>query len=140
MNFRPAATLIILLQAASMPSSAFAEVCDDPQTQSDINYCAQYAFAKADAELNDVYGRLKAAYSLYAAPRSALVAAQRAWLAFRDAECKQDEAAADGGSVAPMVSLQCQTRLAIARSQQLQDRLLCPEGDLACVHVGDGAD
>jgi uncharacterized protein YecT (DUF1311 family) len=121
-------------------SPAFAELCDDPQTQADMNYCAKYSFERADGELNDVYGRLKAGYSQYAEPKAALVKAQRAWVAFRDAECKQDEAAVDGGSAAPMIVLQCNARLTIARTDQLQERLQCKEGDLACVTLGDAAD
>lgn len=131
---------ILLLALFAFPSQAFAEMCDDPQTQSDMNYCAKYHFDKADGELNDVYGRLKQGYAKYIEPKAALVAAQRAWVSFRDAECKQDEVAADGGSVAPMIILNCRTKLTEARTEQLQNRLLCKEGDLACVTLGDSAD
>jgi uncharacterized protein YecT (DUF1311 family) len=131
---------LFMLGFLLLSSPAFAELCDDPQTQSDMNYCAKYRFEKADGELNDVYGRLKSGYARYAEPKAALVAAQRAWVSFRDAECKQDEMAADGGSAAPMVILECKARLTIARTEQLQDRLNCKEGDLACVTLGDAAD
>ncbi len=131
---------IFVVALLAFPSQAFAELCDDPQTQSDMNYCAKYHFDKADGELNDVYGRLKSGYAKYADAKSALVAAQRAWVSFRDAECQQDEVAVDGGSAAAMIILDCKARLTNARTEQLQDRLLCKEGDLACVVLGDAAD
>jgi uncharacterized protein YecT (DUF1311 family) len=119
---------------------AFAELCDEPKTQADMNYCAEYHFTQADAELNDIYGRLKSAYVNYAAPKKALIGSQRAWLVFRDAECKQDETATDGGSAASMVVLECRIKLTAQRAEQLQQRLDCKEGDFACVHLGDSAD
>lgn len=131
---------IFVLALLVFPSQAFAELCDDPQTQSDINYCAKYHFDKADGELNDVYGRLKSGYAQYADAKSALVAAQRAWVSFRNAECHQAEVAVEGGSAATMIILDCKTKLTDARTQQLQDRLLCKEGDMACVALGDAAD
>jgi uncharacterized protein YecT (DUF1311 family) len=123
-----------------VPPSAFAEMCDDPHTQIDLNYCAKFHFDRADGELNDVYGRLKTGYATYADAKAALVSAQRAWVMFRDAECNQDVVAVEGGSVAPMIKLDCKTRLTDARTQQLQDRLNCKEGDLSCVAIGDAAD
>lgn len=131
---------IFVLALLVFPSQAFAELCDDPQTQSDINYCAKYHFDKADGELNDVYSRLKSGYAQYADAKSALVAAQRAWVSFRNAECHQAEVAVEGGSAATMIILDCKTKLTDARTQQLQDRLLCKEGDMACVALGDAAD
>lgn len=131
---------ILVLALLAFPSQAFAELCDDPQTQSDLNYCAQYHFDRADGELNDVYGRLKSGYAKYAEAKAALVVAQRAWVFFRDAECKQDEVAVAGGSAGAMVILDCKTRLTNARTEQLQGRELCKEGDLACVTLGDAAD
>jgi uncharacterized protein YecT (DUF1311 family) len=131
---------ILAIALLSFPSPAFAELCDDPQTQSDINYCAKFHFDRADSELNDVYGRLKQGYGNYADSKAALVAAQRAWVSFRDAECNQDAVAVEGGSAAPMIILDCKTRLTDSRTEQLQNRLLCKEGDLSCVTLGDAAD
>jgi uncharacterized protein YecT (DUF1311 family) len=74
----------LILNLVVFPSVAFAELCDNPQTQTEMTYCASYHFTKADGELNDVYDRLKQGYDRYAGPKVALKAAQRAWLVFRD--------------------------------------------------------
>jgi uncharacterized protein YecT (DUF1311 family) len=115
---------------------AHAELCDDPQKPADIDYCAKYAFTKADGALNDVYGRLKTAYQKYPKSKTALVTSQRAWVIFRDAECEQDKAAIDGGSVEQQLLLHCKAHLTDLRFEQLQDRLLCKEGEIACVNIG----
>ena len=129
-----------LLTFASCSTSAFAELCDQPKTQSDIDYCAKYHFDAADGYLNSVYSRLKQNYVKYPAPKGALVAAQRAWVKFRDAECNQDKVAADGGSETPVILLDCKTHLTIERTQQLENRLFCKEGNMACVTLGNAAD
>jgi uncharacterized protein YecT (DUF1311 family) len=130
----------VLFALAFTTSPAFAELCDDPQTQVDMNYCAKYHFDRADADLNDVYGKLKAGYAEIEQAKAALTAAQRAWVTFRDAECKQDEYAIEGGSAAQMVLFECRQRLTEARTEQLRDRLNCKEGDMSCVAIGEAGD
>jgi uncharacterized protein YecT (DUF1311 family) len=58
--------------------------------------------------------------------------AQRAWLAFRDAECMWQSSGDDGGSVAPMIALQCTAALTDARAKVLAGFRTCEEGDLSC--------
>ena len=121
------------------PSLAFAELCDNPVTQSDMTYCAGWQFKKDDAGLNDVYGRLKENYTEIPAAKSALTKAQRAWVAFRDAECELEAAGEEGGTAQPMIYSQCLSRLTTLRTEQLQKRLDCQEGDLTCIAAGDAA-
>ena len=64
--------------------------------------------------------------------RKALVGAQKAWLAFRDAECDFEAAGARGGSIQPMIVAQCRTRLTEARSGALRGFLTYAEGDAGC--------
>ena len=61
-----------------------------------------------------------------------LVNAQRAWIAYRDAECNFSSANAEGGSVYPMVVSTCLDDLTKARTDTLKGYLSCEEGDLAC--------
>lgn len=85
---------------------------------------------KADGALNAVYGQLIDQLSGRAEQR--LRNAQRAWLAFRDAECSLQALGADGGSAQSMVVSQCMATLTEQRVRQLRFYLNCGEGDLAC--------
>lgn len=49
--------------------------------------------------------------------------AQRAWLAFRDAECAYDHALAGGGTIRQIYGAECQLRLTAARALRFRERL-----------------
>ena len=51
----------------------------------------------------------------------ALLACQRAWLTYRDAQCLIEGYAARGGSMEPMLLSGCIARLTMARTQALRD-------------------
>ncbi len=121
------------------PNFAFAELCDNPVTQKDMTYCAGWQFKKDDACLNDVYSRLKTNYAEIPKAKTALTKAQRAWVAFRDAECTLEAVGEEGGTAQPMVFNQCLSRLTTLRVEQLQKRLDCQEGDFTCIAPGDSA-
>ncbi len=132
---RRSAVLAMLLAA---PSAAFALDCENPVTQLDMNQCAAQDYQEADAELNDTYGKLMQALGGNADVKALLKTAQRDWIAFRDAECAFAGSGTAGGSISPMVKSECLTDLTEARTQQLQDYLDCPEGDVSCaVDSGD---
>lgn len=125
-------------------TQAQAEQCDNPQSQTEMNTCAQYGFDKADAELNDAYRDLVAVYKTYdfelrkGNPQAVLavptlLASQRAWILQRDAECKLDGIAVQFGSAHTMVVLSCQERLTSERITWLRKRLSCEEGDMTCI-------
>jgi uncharacterized protein YecT (DUF1311 family) len=82
-------------------------------TQTDMNACAASDYARADKELNGAWGKL---------PKSEpLVATQRAWIAFRDAECAYRAAQFEGGSIAPLIRSSCMAELTRQRTQMLID-------------------
>ena len=100
------------------------------QTQADMNRRAGDAYAQADAALNvqwkrtfaymhgrDAQDHTRGGGFGYAA---ALLASQRAWLAFRDAECAIEGGEFAGGSAQGMAQAQCRTRLTRARTEQLR--------------------
>ena len=62
----------------------------------------------------------------------ALVAAQKAWLVFRDVQCEFEASGSVGGSVHPMIVAQCRAKLTKARTATLREMLSCQEGDLGC--------
>jgi len=68
-------------------------------TQADMNQCAAADYRKADAELTRAYRKLEKTPELRAA--------ERAWIAYRDAECAYEAAPNQGGSIAPMVTSMC---------------------------------
>jgi uncharacterized protein YecT (DUF1311 family) len=122
------------------PNLAHAELCDDPKTQSEINYCAEYHFKRADAELNQAYSNFKARIDKDKKAMNALKVAQRAWLGFRDAECALEVIPSEEGSIKSMVQFDCRTRLTKARAAQFETRLTCTEGDFTCFLANDSAD
>ncbi len=121
-----------LAALVSAPSAARALDCKAPPDQTSMTICAGRDFAVADAALNAGYGQVTA--RLKGDPETAgkLAAAQKAWLAFRDAECAFATAGDAGGSAAPMVVAQCRARLTRARTGDFKAYLACQEGDLAC--------
>ena len=126
------ATVLIAL-AVQGPAAAQAEEpdCRDPQTQIELNICARMDFERADAELNRVYRQsiaserqadreLDRTYDQRPSNESILREAQRAWVAFRDAQCTYEaNGEARGGSMEPMVHGQCMARMTRERIAQL---------------------
>jgi uncharacterized protein YecT (DUF1311 family) len=73
-------------------------------------------FKKADKELNIVYQRITG--KLNAVDRANLTTTQRAWLKYRDANCKA-ERQVHGGSIAPTVEAFCLQHLTEDRTEEL---------------------
>lgn len=106
--------------------------CAAPQSQTDMNICSDRGASRADAAMNvqwrntlaamhkedvDARGdRSRAAGPGYA---NALLASQRTWLAYRDAQCRMEGYAAKGGSMQPMLVAQCLDRLTRERTDRL---------------------
>jgi uncharacterized protein YecT (DUF1311 family) len=90
--------------------------CPNALTQREIDRCAGEQFKKADSELNRVYNRISGTIS--SSDRANLVDAQRAWLSYRDSNCKA-ERQLHGGSIAPTVEAFCLQDLTEARSKEL---------------------
>jgi uncharacterized protein YecT (DUF1311 family) len=111
--------------------SAFAGECAD-QTQAGLNACADAAYQKADAALNRAYKEILRRLSHDAATTKLLVTAQKAWIAYRDAECAFSSSANSGGSIYPMAVSICLEAVAKERTKQLDALLKCGEGDMGC--------
>jgi uncharacterized protein YecT (DUF1311 family) len=112
---------------------------DEPvQTQAEMNQEAAADFQKADAELNQIYKQVRA--GLDADGQAKLKTAQRAWLAYRDAEAELEAAPNEGGSIYPMIVANVKARLTEARVKELKEVLAATEGDDSDETSGDGAD
>ncbi len=109
--------------------------CDSPVQQQEMNWCAHREFLAIDDELNHQWAETSAlmkardeAWDVGNRPDwderqgyfDTLLAAQRAWLAFRDAHCRLDGYAARGGSLEPLLISTCKTELTETRTQELR--------------------
>lgn len=120
-------------------SSSRADGCmDKAVAQADMNECAQKSFHAADGELNKSFQQLQGRLSDDANEKKRLVSTQRAWIAFRDAECAFASSGVQGGSAYPMIYTQCLNGLTRKRIENLKSYLACgdKEGDLSCPTPG----
>jgi uncharacterized protein YecT (DUF1311 family) len=99
--------------------------CAEARTQMEMNLCAGEEYRRADAELNRVWpqalGRARALDkdSGRREAENRLRAAQRAWIAYRDAQCDVAGLDALGGSLEPMLIESCRTDLTRRRTNEL---------------------
>jgi uncharacterized protein YecT (DUF1311 family) len=132
MRFSVAATFSALGLLALVTSAAAADNCADAQDQATMNQCADKAYKASDAKLNKLYRQITGRLKDDRDAAKLLVAAQKAWIAFRDAECKFSSSGATGGSIYPMTLAQCLDGVTQDRIKSLQAYLNCPEGDTSC--------
>ncbi len=137
--------LPLLLQSAEPPVASWN--CDDPMVQQEMNWCAGQDYAAADAELNAQWKTTAAimkerdtgmeadfgpidpvtpredaaARMAYIGHFQTLLEAQRAWLSYRDAQCRLEGYSFLGGSAQPMIISGCLARLTRQRTQELRD-------------------
>ncbi len=118
--------------ALSGDSSPLPADCTEAMSTVDMNNCAGAEFEKADAELNRVYKEAIASIPEMAIDEQpfdkasweeALRASQRAWIAFRDAECEDHvEKFWGGGSGRTVDIIGCKTEKTEQRTKELKQR------------------
>lgn len=116
-------TTIVLTQAFSFAITEEEEskLCwDSAASTHDMNVCADKDFQVADKHLNETYKAFKAAISDDKETTKRLVAAQKAWLKFRDANCQLEGAAMLGGTAATSLVIGCRARVTKERTVQLE--------------------
>lgn len=133
------AAAVAVIGIGSAPASAQwapATECDQQPSGYEIEDCLKKALAAADDALNGAYRKAEAAIA--ADPETPsdqkktwhddLVAAQRAWVAFRDANCKFELIGAEwhGGSGATAAQEACVLAATRARTAELLDRYAPP--------------
>ncbi|MGZ9737768.1 lysozyme inhibitor LprI family protein [Pseudomonas sp. GNP012] len=124
--------LLLALTPLLFTSMAVAVDCDNASDQATMNQCAAQQNAAADKELNALYQQITSRFKGNPDNKKLLVGAQRAWVAFRDAECKFSASGVEGGSVYPLIYSNCTTELTKARIQTFKNYLKCQEGDMSC--------
>jgi uncharacterized protein YecT (DUF1311 family) len=125
--------------------------CANPQAQQEMNYCAAQDAERADAELNSVYRTAitdaQAADREYAramggatgrdagpGEEATLREAQRAWVSFRDANCRLESFEARGGSMQPMLDGGCRATMTRARTAELRGPECPGDGEQAQIN------
>ncbi|SFU23045.1 lysozyme inhibitor LprI family protein [Mesorhizobium sp. YR577] len=122
----------VLGTAATAPlSGVIADECDNVGGgQAGLNECYGKVFKKADAELNKLYKEIEGRLKDDPDTQKNLVAAQRAWVSYRNAEC--DLQTSGGGSIVGTTYPICQTGLTQSRIEDFKNYLKCEEGDMSC--------
>jgi uncharacterized protein YecT (DUF1311 family) len=132
MKLRAVSKISCLLAVFSLGFAGYvaaepAIACNRDGTQAELNACARDEFEQADKALNQTYQALlkkEAGDSLFV---QKIRIAQKAWLAFRDAEldayfaCAEKNVQICSGSMYPMSYLYRKAELTRARTQQLKD-------------------
>ncbi|MFN6492666.1 lysozyme inhibitor LprI family protein [Nostoc sp. DedQUE03] len=95
--------------------------CNNAQTQAAINECTKLSYQNADKKLNQVYQQLLP--NLNRTRKQKLIAAQQAWIKFRDSNCEFEKSAYEGGSLASTIYFSCLENTTKERTQQLQEYL-----------------
>jgi uncharacterized protein YecT (DUF1311 family) len=103
--------------------------CANALTQADMNQCAYLDFEKADKQLNALWPGIKAETKQQDTDEGegkteyldALMASQRAWIAYRDAECQRYSNESKGGSMQPLLLYGCMASMTEKRIKELQD-------------------
>lgn len=107
-----------------MTEQELLEGCDGAQRS--MTWCAEYHFIERDLELNDAYRDLK--NKLEDRDLDKLVAAQRAWITFRDRDCDFAASDVEGGSMHPMM-------VSICKQEMTEDRIARLKHYAACTSV-----
>ena len=100
--------------------------CQADDSQMAMNVCSYREYLMADIELNDTWDKIAARYRGDDADDpvwQSILKAQRAWLAFRDAQCEIWREYYKGGTIAPLMSNSCLADLTGQRIAQLQELL-----------------
>lgn len=127
------------VSAAGMPVRAAEDPvnCAEARNTVEINFCAEKDYNEADAALNAAYKAVLAQINKSTGEKpydaksweNAFRAAQRAWIAYRDAECKGVVPMEwSGGTGTASAVLGCMTQLTEERTKLLKARIEEPAG------------
>jgi uncharacterized protein YecT (DUF1311 family) len=108
--------VLVVISYSLLRCAAFA------QNQQEMNQTAESDFEKADARLNAAYKKVLAKEDEDG--KKKLIAAEKAWVAYRDAEADYEaDSQARGGSMEPMIYSGTEATLTEDRIKQLQAAL-----------------
>ena len=96
--------------------------CKNPQTQLELNQCADLKAKTTDRRLNKVYRQVQVKYKGNE-NENLLIDAQLIWIKYRDSACSFSSSRFKGGSIAPLVYSNCIERLTKQRADELESYL-----------------
>jgi uncharacterized protein YecT (DUF1311 family) len=85
MKYLPIVFLLISFQGLAQDSAQYRACNEKAKTQMEMNACASEEAARADTELNEVYRKLLTQAASQQEAVAKIKAAERAWIAYRDA-------------------------------------------------------
>lgn len=112
-------TLIALMSLFAVSAFANDVNCDDAVSTYDMKICESQRYEIQDKRLNDQYAKLMKKNDKQG--QSKLKAAQRAWIAYRDAECDYAADSMRGGTLEGLIGLSCMTEKTKTRADELKD-------------------
>ena len=118
------------LVSASSSFAAQPECLNSAPTQLAMDECVGRSMKASDQKLNETYHALLAKVSKSGADQ--LRKAQRAWLAWRDAQCEFNTMGTRGGSINSSMYGLCIDELTQEQTRRLDAQIQCKEGDLSC--------
>jgi uncharacterized protein YecT (DUF1311 family) len=121
--------ICISVLLASPAIARAAADCSFPQTQHDMNECADDAYRQVDEVLNSSFQKL--IHKISPAGQAKLYTAEKAWIAYRDSQCAFNTMATEGGSIHHMVLADCLSDLTKQQTAQLEAQRNCQE-DVSC--------
>ncbi|MBN3789627.1 lysozyme inhibitor LprI family protein [Burkholderia sp. Ac-20353] len=130
MRFPVLCTAVLLLASGASWAAQTDCLNNNSGTQTDINECIGRSMKASDRQLNDTYRALLAKVSKDGGEH--LRKAERAWLAWRDAQCEFNTMGTRGGSINSSMYGMCIDTLTREQTKRLDAQLHCREGDLSC--------
>jgi uncharacterized protein YecT (DUF1311 family) len=139
MRYLAIAFLLASLPALAQDSAQYRACNDKAKTQTEMNACASDEAARSDAELNEVYRKLLSHATNQEEAVAKIKAAERAWIAYRDAYMDAMYPAknkqAEYGSIYPMEAALLRAKLTQRQVTALKELLQQYSGD---EHSGTG--
>ncbi len=119
-----------------LPNLLFAQTrpinCQSPQTD-EVNYCTAIAAKDANTQMNKIYQQLEDKRS----NDRKLIDSQKAWVSFRDLNCKFTSGRYSVDTISSLIYSQCMERLTKQRTTELQSYLKRKEYECQCVQDAD---
>jgi uncharacterized protein YecT (DUF1311 family) len=112
------------LVLAGVSGARAAPDCSNAGNQTAMNICADDTYKAADKALNAQYAQTRKAVLAYDPEGDKLlIAAQRAWVVFRDAHCAAESFSFKGGTMEPTIRGMCLAEATDVRTAQLKKML-----------------